>query len=102
MCSVDRKTACVPPKFGMNGVVLLSESVLFWWRESQWGGICGQERTPLVIINGNLTAQRYINDILCSTALTFFQKQPRGVISTLDPIQLESYKTSVKPTTSSC
>ena len=28
------------------------------------GGICEQERTPLVIVNGNCTAQHYIDDIV--------------------------------------
>ena len=48
-----------------------------------WGGggkICGQERTPLVIVNGSLTAQRYIDDILRPTAIPLPQQQPRGVI----------------------
>ena len=44
------------------------------------GRICWQERTPLVIVNGNLTAQRYIDDILRPTVLPFLQQQPRGVI----------------------
>ena len=45
-----------------------------------WGGICGQERTPLVIVNGNLTAQHYIDDNLHPTVLPFPQLQSRGVI----------------------
>ena len=32
-----------------------------------WGGIYGQERTPLVIVNGNRTAQHYIDDVLRPT-----------------------------------
>ena len=45
-----------------------------------WGGICGQERTPLVIVHGNLTAQRYMDNILRPVVLPFLQQQPRGVI----------------------
>ena len=45
-----------------------------------WGGIFGQERTRLVIINGNLTTQHHIDDILCPTDLLFLQQQPSGVI----------------------
>ena len=45
-----------------------------------WEGICGQERTPLVIISGNLTAQCYIDDILHPTVLPVLQQQPHGVI----------------------
>ena len=39
------------------------------------GGICGQERTPLVIVNRYFTAQCYIN-ILHPTVLPFLQQQP--------------------------
>ena len=45
-----------------------------------WIGISGQERTPLVIINGNLTARRYIDDILRCDVLPFLEQQPRGVV----------------------
>ena len=34
-----------------------------------WGGICGQERTRQVVVNGNLTSQRYVDDILRPTVL---------------------------------
>ena len=40
-------------------------SVMVWW------GICGQQRTDLIVIDDNLTAHRYIN------LLPFFQHQPR-------------------------
>ena len=53
--------------FGGGGVVV-------------WGEICGQERTPLVIVNGSLTAQHYIDDILRPTVIPLPQQQPRGVI----------------------
>ena len=36
-----------------------------------WGTISGQEKTPLVIVNGSLTAQYYIND-----PLSYFSFQP--------------------------
>ena len=45
-----------------------------------WGGICGQERTPLVIVNGNLPAHRYLDGILYPTVLPSLQQQPRGVV----------------------
>ena len=38
-----------------------------------WGGICGQDKTPLVIVNGNVTDQCYIDDILDLTVLPFLQ-----------------------------
>ena len=44
-----------------------------------WAGICGQERTPFVFLNGNSTAQRYIIDSLRPTVLPFLLQQPRGV-----------------------
>ncbi|XP_071083893.1 uncharacterized protein [Haliotis cracherodii] len=44
------------------------------------GEICGQERTLMVISDGNLTAQGYMNDILRPIVLTFPQQLPRGVL----------------------
>ena len=41
----------------------LVESVTVWGGSVMvWGGIWGQERTPQVIVNENLTAHRYIDD----------------------------------------
>ena len=33
-----------------------------------WGGISGDGRTELVVINGNLNADRYINEVLTRTS----------------------------------
>lgn len=41
-----------------------------------WAGISGNSRTPLVIINGNLTAARYVNQVLESTYLPFRNDHP--------------------------
>ena len=58
-----------------------------------FGGSCGQERTQLVNVNGNLTAQRYIDDILRRTSQPFLQQLPRGIsITGPDLIQPESCK----------
>ena len=45
-----------------------------------WREMYGQEKTLLATVNGNLTAQRYIDDILRLNVLPFLQQQPRGVI----------------------
>ena len=42
-----------------------------------WGGICGQQRTDLIVIDGNLTAHCYIDQILRPILLPFLQHQPR-------------------------
>lgn len=44
------------------------------------GGICGKERTPLVIVRGHLTAQRYRDDILRPTVLPCIQQLRSGVL----------------------
>ena len=31
-----------------------------------WGGICGNQKTRLLVIRNNLTARRYIDDVLRS------------------------------------
>ena len=45
-----------------------------------WGGMCGQEKTPVVIVNENLIDRRYSGDILRPITLPFLQQKPRGVI----------------------
>ena len=45
-----------------------------------WGGIYRQEKTPLAIVNNNVTAEHYTDDILRSTVLPFLHQQPRGVV----------------------
>ena len=42
-----------------------------------WAGICGQERTDLVVIDQNLNAQRYIDQVLRPVALPFLQRHRR-------------------------
>ena len=42
-----------------------------------WGSICDQQRTDLIVIDGNLTAHRYINQVLHPVLLPFLQHQPR-------------------------
>ena len=55
-----------------------------------WGGICGQEGTPLVIVTGNLTAQDYIDVVLRSTVVSFLRQQPRGVGDQLVNVRLHT------------
>ena len=42
-----------------------------------WGSICGQQWTDLTVTDGNLTAHRYINQVLRPVLLPFLQHQPR-------------------------
>ena len=39
-----------------------------------WGGIRGEEMTPLVVVRGNMTAVRYIDQVLHPVVLTFLQQ----------------------------
>jgi hypothetical protein len=41
-----------------------------------WDGISFNHRTPLVVVNGNLTAQRYIDEVLQTSVLPFFTTHP--------------------------
>ena len=45
-----------------------------------WGGICGQTTTQLIVLRGNMTAQRYIDVVLRPVVVPFLQRQPRGSI----------------------
>ena len=40
---------------------------------SVWGGIMGGNKTRLIVINGNINAQTYINDVLAVEAIPFIQ-----------------------------
>ena len=39
-----------------------------------WGGICVHSRTELLVLNGTLTGQRYINEVLQPVVLPFVQQ----------------------------
>ena len=41
-----------------------------------WGGILGNVTTNLVVIDGNLTGQRYINTVLQPVVIPFLQRHP--------------------------
>ena len=60
-----------------------------------WGGIS----TELVVINGNLSAQRYINLVLRPVVLPFLNAQ-RDIKTMLALIRLNSHETSSGATTS--
>ena len=40
-----------------------------------WGGITAAGKTPLVTVRGNLTARRYIDEVLQPHVITYFQNQ---------------------------
>jgi len=41
-----------------------------------WGGIMGGRKTDLVIINGNLNAQGYVDNVLRSVVVPFIEQHP--------------------------
>ena len=41
-----------------------------------WAAISTRHRTPLIVVNGNLTAQRYVDQILRPVLLQFLQMHP--------------------------
>lgn len=45
-----------------------------------WGGIIGNQKTPLLVIRGNLTARRYIDEVLNPIAIPFIARQGANVI----------------------
>ena len=47
------------------------EGVVSWYG---MGGIMGQMKTRLIFINGNLNAQRYINQVLAAETIPFLQR----------------------------
>ena len=70
-----------------------------------WGGISFRHRTPLIIIDGTLTSQRYINEVLRPTVVPFlaahhdvtlFQQdnaRPHSARATMDFLQQQNIAT---------
>ncbi len=44
-----------------------------------WGGIMGNRKTELVVVEGNLSAQRYIDQVLTPHAVPFIRRHGPGV-----------------------
>ena len=44
-----------------------------------WGGITDEDRTEMVILNGNLNAIGYINDILQPVVVPFVERHPNTI-----------------------
>lgn len=44
-----------------------------------WGGICGGNRTRLVVVNGTLTSQRYRDEILSPVVLPYLRTNGPGL-----------------------
>ena len=51
-----------------------------------WGGIMGGQKTRLIVIQGNLNAQRYINHVLNAEAIPFMQRN-RPVVFQQDNVR---------------
>ena len=66
----------VRDRFG-DGVVLV------------WGGIMGGNKTRLIVINGNINAQTYINDVLAVEATAFIQFHSPNVTFMHDNARLQ-------------
>ena len=60
-----------------------------------WGGISCNTRTPLVQIEGNLTAQRYIDEVLEATVFPFLQANPEVSIFQQDNARPHSARITI-------
>ena len=45
-----------------------------------WGGIIGRRKTNLIVVQGNLNAQGYINQILQPEAVPFLQRRGSAIL----------------------
>lgn len=45
-----------------------------------WGGICGENKTDLVIVQGNMNAVQYRDQVLQPVVLPFLHNQPQGTV----------------------
>ncbi|GFU71520.1 transposable element Tcb2 transposase [Trichonephila clavipes] len=57
-----------------------------------WGAIAYNKQSPLVLIRGTMTAQRYAHDILQPHVLSFIQRLPRAIFQQ-DNAQLHTART---------
>ena len=48
-----------------------------------WGGITDEDRTEMVILKGNLNAERYINDVLQPVVVSFVERHRTPSLWTL-------------------
>ena len=55
-----------------------------------WAGISYHYRTPLVVIDGNLTARRYIDEVLEPHVIPFLQQHPRVTVFQQDNARAHS------------
>ncbi len=60
-----------------------------------WGGISFNTRMPLVQIEGNLTAQRYIDEVLEATVFLFLQANPEVLIFQQDNARPHSARITI-------
>ena len=52
-----------------------------------WGGICGGRKTRLLVFDGNLNTQRYINEVLVPEVIPFLLKNGPVVVVLLFYVQ---------------
>ena len=45
-----------------------------------WGGIMGRRKTNLIVVQGNLNAQSYINQILQPESVPFLQRHEHAIL----------------------
>ena len=50
------------------------------WSVMVWGGIMGRRKTNLIVVQGNLTAQGYINQILQPEAVPCLQRHGSSIL----------------------
>ncbi|GFS94279.1 transposable element Tc1 transposase [Trichonephila clavipes] len=61
-----------------------------------WRAIYFDNRTPLGVIQGTLTAQRYVDDILRTVLLPFLLKWPSLILSRIMPEHIRHFLQLVK------
>ena len=50
------------------------------WSVTVWGGIMGRRKTNLIVVQGNLNVQGYINEILQPEAVPFLQRHGPAIL----------------------
>ena len=77
--SSDRKIRCYRSKGErFNEDMILEKTNRGYGSVNVWGGIIGHQKTPLIRLQGRITADAYIQDVLEAHVLPFFGERPNS------------------------
>ena len=78
--AADRKIRCFRRKGErFNQDMILEKTNRGYGSVNVWGGIIGHNKTPLIRLQGRITAEAYIRDVLEEHVMPFFLEKPNSI-----------------------